>query len=111
MNKAIAIGHFAIFESGHVKHAIAIKGVVFVFGLKQGVFGVAKINTIDVFGYFAFDDFQVGGIDFFPKRRPSALQVGVIACNDVAVIGVDNFFFHKASLHKSFNFSPYVNSA
>ena len=98
LNVSIAVRDLAIFESGHVQHAVAIKGMVFVFGFKQWIFGIAQVNAVNVPGYFTLQHLQVSGIDFFPQRCPRTLEVRVIVRDNIAWIGVYNFFFHSTRL-------------
>ena len=48
LDEAVAVADLTIFKSGHVQHAVAIKGVVLALGLQDRVFGVAQIDAIDV---------------------------------------------------------------
>ena len=97
LDEAVAVADLAVFESGHVQHAIAIKGVVLALGLQDRVFGVAQIDAIDVQRNRAFQDLQVGGVDFFKQGCPGPLKIGVVTRFQVAGERVHNVDGHLVS--------------
>jgi len=94
LDKAVAVADLTIFKSGHVQHAVSIKGVVLALGLQDRVFGVAQIDAIDVQRNGTFQNLQVGRVDFFEQGCPGALKIGVIARFQVAGEGVHNVDAH-----------------
>ena len=97
MDETVAVADLSIFESCHVQHAIAIKGVILALGLKDRVFGVAQINTIDVHRNLTLQNFQVGRIDLLEQGSPGTLKIGVIAWIQIAGEGVHNVDAHLIS--------------
>ena len=97
LHKAVAVGNFAVFETDHVHHAIAVKRVVAPDGLVHRVLRVAQINTVNIFRNFAFQNGHLGGVNFFQQRSPGPLKVGVVAGLNVTVKASDELGGHDQS--------------
>ena len=60
-------------------HPIAIKRVIATERLVELIFGIAQIDAVNVGRNCAFDHVKRGGRHFFMLRRPSPIQIGMIA--------------------------------
>ena len=78
-NPAVTVGRGTTAETDLVDHTVTVEGMITAERLVQLVFGIAQVNAVDVIGNAPLDDSQVVRRHLLMQRRPSTVEIWVIA--------------------------------